>query len=144
MLETGTVIFFWCMVAVAGLAAVCLMAGLASKSEFAWIASGVLTGIFVIGAILAAFIYFPYNLKYQTWETKEAVVVSSEYTREVGSGRYNDDGGLKITLSDGTVGYTTDFRLAKYQRGDKATMLCKAEYVHNNVDRHQCRALTGG
>lgn len=144
MLETGTVIFFWCVVAVLAVTVVSLILGLILKSESMYGVSMIGGGIIAVCLIVAAFIYFPYDLKYQTWEKKEGVVVSSEYTAEVTTGKYTDNGGLKITLSDGTVGYTDDFRLAKYQRGNAVTMLCKPDFIHNNADRYRCRALTGG
>lgn len=144
MLETGAVIFFWCTVAVSGLSVLLLLLGLLWKSDGLFGASAVGGGVATVCLIVAAFVFFPYNAKYFTWGEKEGVVVASEYTKEVGNGRYDNEGGLKITLSSGIVGYTTDFRLAKYGPGEPVVMLCKPEFIHNNADRYRCRALTGG
>lgn len=97
----------------------------------------------VITAIVAAFMYFPYNLKYFTWTAKDGVIAESTFDAKADTSNKTSQGGLRIMLGDGTSFYTTDFRLATKRVGERVSLVCRPSYQEGNVDRIDCRAQIG-
>lgn len=148
MLEQTAVVLFYCLAVLVAVVLVSLVVTLWNykKGRGTWaslvlLISGILT---LIGGVACAFYFFPYNLKYQTWEPQEKMVRTVQFDIQgAGTNRYAD-GGLKITFADGTYVFTDDFRLAVAEPGRPLKMLCKPEFVSGNVDKMRCKAPTGG
>ena len=147
MLDPGFTIFFWCLIIFGGLAVFCGLYCMLFKKEPNAFTGPVMIiggGVSVLLLIIGAFMFFPYDMKYQTWTPTKKMVRSMHYDVEAGGTNKNATGGLKLTFADNTVAYTDDFRLAVVKPGTQAQMLCKPEFIGGNIDKIRCKGLTGG
>lgn len=99
----------------------------------------------LIGAIVAAVVWYPYNLeKYQTTQFKDGIIAETAFDSRADLYTKNDNrGGLRIRLGDGTVFYTTDFRLAGKTPGTQVSLACSTGFQQGQGDRTDCVARTG-
>lgn len=114
--------------------------------DSAWSGVMVLDGAaLLIGGIIAAFVWYPYNLeKYQTTQFKDGIIAETVFDSRADIYTKNDNrGGLRIRLGDGTVFYTTDFRLAGKTPGTPVSLVCSTGFQQNQGDRVDCVARTG-
>lgn len=150
MFDSGFTIFFWCTLTVAAFGILFLLLSLVKKwstgvREGLGLLSALLGGVLVLLFLVGSFVFYPYDIRYVTWQHKDGVITDVRYAVEGSTSKDKDNGngGLRIVLHDGTIGFTEDFRLATKRVGDRIEMICKAEWVSNNIDRNRCKAPTG-
>lgn len=111
-----------------------------------WSAVMALSGVaLLIGAIIAAIVWYPYDLgKYQTTQFRDGIIAETAFDSRADLYTRNDNrGGLRIRLGDGTVFYTTDFRLAGKTPGTPVSLVCNTGFQQGQGDRVDCVARIG-